>query len=1028
LFEFAKKHSLIIFFVGWLPFSLFAQLKAPITVHNVTSASATNFPVALGIPLPKGKYQSTSSFAVTNKDGVAIPAQFEALNRHWASDNSLRHILVLFMSDVPANTSVQYHLREGSGAGGNGVQIAESGNEIIVNTGVLRAQFKKSGFNLFDQVYFDQNSDGNFSDTEKVLSSDKDNGGVLTFWNNDLQKSSDTTPAPVFEIEERGPVRVVIRFETHTRSRSATEHRHGYQARLYFFAGSPLVRVRYTIKNSDHTTADRRPLYFDDFSLVSKLNFTPTKVRFGYDNGVYETAPSSGHHLYQSRHDQFVLRDGNGNELLTGTKGSGWIDLSDPSHGVTAMVRDFWQAWPNAVELTGQNQIRIGLWPRFGYDWWWEEYGGNKFFTTTGFYWLDDMQEPTKEVWYFFHNGNVSTSSIKGLSDLIKMPPVGSVPITWYRDTRVTLDLGGYVPLDAPQAANGSFHQYLLGEYSTERSENWDSGTYMYGWFNYAGNIDRRYACTGGGWPYSGAHFLMTGNPVFYHVLRAKAVGELNGRPMWLSGYEHDRDQAAANLFFGYCWTNWRFSDATGYRDGSDKHNWWPRDLAHLWIYDLEEYYYISGDERIYDWYRFIGEAMKVPLVDQYGNNGALADAQTRSLAHALAAVLQAYRVTGNKQFLETAQNTIEYIRQRQIPYNGTLSVTDENGGQQATLEMGFLARTLINFLIEIADADPQAYVDAWGILQGILEWNLNLSNFSHFWSSGKGSPAGTAVQIIDAQAWFYLHTGRKEFKDHLLWYFNNGAYGTPRNWGWIGDNVDNTQEPFISRITHYMLKYPKMDSIPPTKIVDLTAASVANGVRLTWTAPSNAKKYHIRWSERPISATFTTDKTLCNFWAARGIGNRIMARPGNQEEITVLGLPEQKELFFAAVSFDSANNMSEVSNVIRIFYKGPTTNVRVNEGVPKEFLLQQNFPNPFTHGTHITYQVSEPAWVHLRIYNIHGQLVRSFRRWHAQPSKESITWDGLDNSGLAVGSGVYYYLLTINGNLRDHRKMLLLR
>ena len=74
----------------------------------------------------------------------------------------------------------------------------------------------------------------------------------------------------------------------------------------------------------------------------------------------------------------------------------------------------------------------------------------------------------------------------------------------------------------------------------------------------------------------------------------------------------------------------------------------------------------------------------------------------------------------------------------------------------------------------------------------------------------------------------------------------------------------------------------------------------------------------------------------------------------------------------------------------------------------PADFVLQQNFPNPFQSSTEIRYVLSRPTPVSLEIYNVQGQKVRTLVREHQMPGTYAVTWKGLDDGGAAVSSGVY--------------------
>lgn len=84
-------------------------------------------------------------------------------------------------------------------------------------------------------------------------------------------------------------------------------------------------------------------------------------------------------------------------------------------------------------------------------------------------------------------------------------------------------------------------------------------------------------------------------------------------------------------------------------------------------------------------------------------------------------------------------------------------------------------------------------------------------------------------------------------------------------------------------------------------------------------------------------------------------------------------------------------------------------------------------FPNPFNPKTNISYVLPLPGFVRLSIYNVKGQKVRSlFGDWQESGS-HSIVWDGKDNKGSAVGSGIFYACLEYSGR-QSMRKLMLLK
>ncbi len=95
--------------------------------------------------------------------------------------------------------------------------------------------------------------------------------------------------------------------------------------------------------------------------------------------------------------------------------------------------------------------------------------------------------------------------------------------------------------------------------------------------------------------------------------------------------------------------------------------------------------------------------------------------------------------------------------------------------------------------------------------------------------------------------------------------------------------------------------------------------------------------------------------------------------------------------------------------------------------GQPDAFALAQNFPNPFNAETVIGYTLARAAEVELNIYNLAGQRVVSLVRGFAQADAYEIAWDGRDEAGRALASGMYIYCLQ-SDNRSQTRKLLLLR
>ncbi len=93
----------------------------------------------------------------------------------------------------------------------------------------------------------------------------------------------------------------------------------------------------------------------------------------------------------------------------------------------------------------------------------------------------------------------------------------------------------------------------------------------------------------------------------------------------------------------------------------------------------------------------------------------------------------------------------------------------------------------------------------------------------------------------------------------------------------------------------------------------------------------------------------------------------------------------------------------------------------------PRNFLLYQNYPNPFNAETILSYQNSKASYVSLVIFNARGQKVRTLEESFKAPDIHMLSWDGTDQNGIPVASGIYFCSLW-SGDFVDVKKMTVIR
>ncbi len=127
---------------------------------------------------------------------------------------------------------------------------------------------------------------------------------------------------------------------------------------------------------------------------------------------------------------------------------------------------------------------------------------------------------------------------------------------------------------------------------------------------------------------------------------------------------------------------------------------------------------------------------------------------------------------------------------------------------------------------------------------------------------------------------------------------------------------------------------------------------------------------------------------------------------PSVNVDLTGLGFP---------VSFFIPGSMRELT-------PGTTGITNFSEQLPGEYYLEQNYPNPFNPSTHIVFGIPKNANTLLEIFDSRGSKLKTLINEELKPGKYSFEFSGTD-----MASGMYYYMLTVNG-FKLSRKMLLLK
>jgi flagellar hook assembly protein FlgD len=126
----------------------------------------------------------------------------------------------------------------------------------------------------------------------------------------------------------------------------------------------------------------------------------------------------------------------------------------------------------------------------------------------------------------------------------------------------------------------------------------------------------------------------------------------------------------------------------------------------------------------------------------------------------------------------------------------------------------------------------------------------------------------------------------------------------------------------------------------------------------------------------------------------------------------------------------DGSKHILPVARISKITFKDSMTTSVASENanvVIKTFKLFQNYPNPFNPSTTIEYDIKTAGEVEIRIFNIVGQVVRKYSEKRYSAGRYKTVWDGRDQNGKLLASGVYIYQVKFESS-KIAKSMLLLK
>ncbi|MCC7431207.1 S8 family serine peptidase [bacterium] len=187
-----------------------------------------------------------------------------------------------------------------------------------------------------------------------------------------------------------------------------------------------------------------------------------------------------------------------------------------------------------------------------------------------------------------------------------------------------------------------------------------------------------------------------------------------------------------------------------------------------------------------------------------------------------------------------------------------------------------------------------------------------------------------------------------------------------------------------------------------------------------------NSKIYNTSQPDQTQRDAFSvTDGTVVAKYGTAGIlGNAIVSKETSSYKNIITGFESS-----GITTLNGNPNLTPFDTLLFKIYswwKAPSE-ANTNFNNLKNYTLSQNFPNPFNPGTEIIFILPKREKAKLVVYNILGQVVRTLFDEVGKFGKNSVFWNGTDERGNLVSSGIYFYQLKAE-NFSETKKMILLK
>ncbi len=635
---------------------VFAQSRlpasdVPLTIREVNGVARIGNPVNSGVPFAKGEVREIRELQLVDTDGKAVPASIEPRSR-WLGDESLKWVTVHFVADIDAKGTRRYRLTNSRvAASPSALHIERAGETITVVTGRAKFVIPTDRLAPLSQVYLRSHLSRDFVESDAMLA--RPATVVLQCRNGESRVVPRVESKNEFKselvrlgepfmpnssiqsavIEEQGPGRAVIALKG-TFSTAQTKSL-DFTARLYFYGGSPLVQMTFSIVNRQMDSMARF-VGIERLAVLVPLKIAgPPRVLLSKDGQTLEAKSGPKPiRLIQSAFNK--MRITNGESVTTdGARSEGWVQAGSAAGALTAGTRWFWQVYPIGIEVGQDGTVGLELKPADTER-------------------VDLYTAGAKTHFLFFHFSRQGAVSPEAVAAGTTHPLVAaSSPDRYCQETRVMGDLFSSNPnlyepkyRDLVSRYQAHVDSCLTRLVSDRPRPGWDVDEY--GWLNFGSGLHHRnYVRENASESWWDSNYYDFPHAALINYLRTG--DQLNLTTAEEAGL-HLADLDICHSFPGY--PDRAGSPRSGpvvghFRNYARGQEYMGHDSFTFYKNEsLYELYYLTGER----WYQEVG-LMSSDFALAFWGKGAL-----RNLAHGIWGVLSAYNDTHQQKYLDRAR------------------------------------------------------------------------------------------------------------------------------------------------------------------------------------------------------------------------------------------------------------------------------------------------------------------------------------------------------------------------------------